>query len=870
MSSTDPFDDGLFDDDDDVEEQAAPAAPSKGTDFSLVEKLHALFDPPLGLMPVTVDKIPLLKQWTTREVVKVHDLDYLRARFAEQKQPTNIGLVLGNDCGPHGAVVVEADNDAGERWIEENLPSTPVRTVARRGRHRVFAHPLDGRVRNSNDALGSKVRWEDDLEEAGYDIRGKRAKEEAKDAGLKKSAFAELVATRQKEERERALKDKGECPYPLIDVKADGGYTVAPGSTHKSGHVYAGEGWDEESWDSRPVWDRDWLPERYRSRFRGQAKLAKDLEHLREVARKTPDGGLVVDYDSDECTPARKLQRAMRYQEECDPAIEGSGGHNDTFFVACRTFVGFDLDYAQALDVMRAYSERCQPPWDDLELEHKLQEADACASEPRGCMLFNRESYEENKKRRSGQAGALRRVEKVVEELVLDEDEDEDGEPAAPAREHLDDGQPLSEDDKLKSKHWAKYGVDWMELKHSGFEHYVRSTDRGVFIPNEQVNIAAILSIGSKFAGRLAYNELKMRPTLDGKPLKDRDIIRIKAQIDYIFRKSSPKGTVEDAVVDVSHRHSFDPVVDYLQSLSWDGTERLDKLATEVLRVTRYPELATAQVRKWALSAVARALVPGCQVDTALIINGEQGAGKSSFFRIMFLDDRDEGFFTSSDVDLANKDSLLNIGTTWGWEWSELQHVTNPKRVNLVKSFLSETSDKFRPPYGKHMEERPRRVSIVGTTNDQALIFDPTGSRRFWIVKVPDPDKGGINLALAREWRDQIWAEAVHWVTRFLEDEDERGRWWLTAAEDLEREEAAKDYEPRDVWFDDVADIVDRITMELFSVPDVLKKLGVDIERRDFISEKRVTQILRQLGCAEERPRINGRRVRRWRKPPVE
>lgn len=216
-------------------------------------------------------------------------------------------------------------------------------------------------------------------------------------------------------------------------------------------------------------------------------------------------------------------------------------------------------------------------------------------------------------------------------------------------------------------------------------------------------------------------------------------------------------------------------------------------------------------------------------------------------------------------MDLNNKDSLLNIGTTWGWEWSELQHVTNPKRVNTVKSFLSETSDKFRPPYGQHMTERARRCSIVGTTNDQALIFDPTGSRRFWIVKVPDPPVG-INLDLTMEWRDQIWAEAVHWVTQYYENGDMRGSWWLTSDEDKEREEVAKDYEPRDVWFDDIASIVDRIGIGAFSVGDVLQKLGVEIERRDFISEKRVSQVLRQLGCEETRPRVDGRRVRRWQR----
>jgi hypothetical protein len=354
-------------------------------------------------------------------------------------------------------------------------------------------------------------RWLDDLMDLGYDVRGWEATEEADAAGKKGKDKAELVASRQKAERARALKEIGENPHPLIDVKADGGYSVGPGSVHKSGHVYTAEGWDR--WLERPKFNAGWLPERYRSRHRKKGRLGSDIAYLREIARETEDGGLIVDYDADECSPERRLHRALKYIERCDPAIDGAGGHNQTFFVACRTMVGFDLNAEQAWRVINAYNDTlCQPPWEEWELDHKLEQALSCASEPRGCMLINRPEYEEKKKRERGQAGAIRRVDRL-EEVILDDPEDVD-EPDENARIATDDGLPLSEDDQIKSKHWAKLGVDWLELKSSGISHYMKQSPNGIFIPADPVNISAIMSVGRSFKGRLLYNELLMRPVL--------------------------------------------------------------------------------------------------------------------------------------------------------------------------------------------------------------------------------------------------------------------------------------------------------------------------------------------------------------------
>jgi hypothetical protein len=80
--------------------------------------------------------------------------------------------------------------------------------------------------------------------------------------------------------------------------------------------------------------------------------------------------------------------RAVAYLDKCDPAVSGQGGHDTTFGVACRVGPGFDLTPAATLRLIRErYNPRCEPPWTDPELAHKVD--DAYKVEPRrGWLLY--------------------------------------------------------------------------------------------------------------------------------------------------------------------------------------------------------------------------------------------------------------------------------------------------------------------------------------------------------------------------------------------------------------------------------------------------------------------------------------------------
>jgi hypothetical protein len=81
-------------------------------------------------------------------------------------------------------------------------------------------------------------------------------------------------------------------------------------------------------------------------------------------------------------------ERAARYLSVCDPAVAGSGGHNMTFRITCTLLHGFCLSPTETFQLLKIYNEKCEPPWSDGELRHKiLSAAGVGSSKGRGYLL---------------------------------------------------------------------------------------------------------------------------------------------------------------------------------------------------------------------------------------------------------------------------------------------------------------------------------------------------------------------------------------------------------------------------------------------------------------------------------------------------
>jgi predicted P-loop ATPase len=218
------------------------------------------------------------------------------------------------------------------------------------------------------------------------------------------------------------------------------------------------------------------------------------------------------------------------------------------------------------------------------------------------------------------------------------------------------------------------------------------------------------------------------------------------------------------AVQTVAREQRVHPVREYLDSLRWDGTKRIDSWLSLYLGVNHSP-YAAAVGGRWLISAVARVFRPGVKADCCLILEGPQGSLKSTTLKTLSGE-----YFTDELADLGSKDAALQTRGVWIIEIAELESMSRAE-VGKIKAFMSRATDRFRPPYGKRLIESPRQCVFAGSVNLSAYLRDETGARRFWPVacsKIRVDD-------LARD-RDQLWAEAV---VRFRAGSP----WWLDSRE---------------------------------------------------------------------------------------
>ena len=239
----------------------------------------------------------------------------------------------------------------------------------------------------------------------------------------------------------------------------------------------------------------------------------------------------------------------------------------------------------------------------------------------------------------------------------------------------------------------------------------------------------------------------------------------------------------------------FHPLRDYLESLQWDGTPRIDSWLSDYLGAenNRYHQLVG---RFFLLSAVARLFEPGCKQDLIFILEGEQGKKKSTALRIL----AGEQYFTDTPIELEKKDFYLQLRGKWIIEIAELDALLRSDS-SRVKAILSSKVDRYRPPYARKAIDVPRSCIFTGTSNIYEYIKDPTGGRRFIPIRV-----GNIDLERLQTDREQLWAEAVY---RYLTDE-ELGRYYplpeeykiLTLVQEL-RETVDPWLEEISQWLDD-------------------------------------------------------------------
>lgn len=252
---------------------------------------------------------------------------------------------------------------------------------------------------------------------------------------------------------------------------------------------------------------------------------------------------------------------------------------------------------------------------------------------------------------------------------------------------------------------------------------------------------------------RYVTKALPWREIDDMEPLRDVDYSGVRNYIECIYGiVSSPK--VDDALALEFEKKKFHPIVKYLNSLEWDGKQRIDTLLIDYFGAEDN-SYTRAAIRKTLCAAVARVMVPGTKFDTALILVGPQGCYKSTFVKKL-----GKNWFSDTFGTVQGKESFEQLQGAWVIEIAELSGLKKAE-VETIKHFIAKCEDQFRPAYGRTTEVYKRQCIFFGTTNRDDFLRDTTGNRRFLPIDVrPEFITKSVIDNLTEEEIDQVWAEA--------------------------------------------------------------------------------------------------------------
>jgi putative DNA primase/helicase len=305
---------------------------------------------------------------------------------------------------------------------------------------------------------------------------------------------------------------------------------------------------------------------------------------------------------------------------------------------------------------------------------------------------------------------------------------------------------------------------------------------------------------------------------------------------------------VQDAVMHAAECNQRNSLIEWLDSLEWDGVPRLDDWLADTLEVER-SEYTTAVARNWPISMVARAFVPGCQVDHMTVLEGHMGRGKSKFLEILGGE-----WYKALPMAFGDKDFLQAIQGAWLIEIPDMTGFSRREHSHVLATITIRT-DEYRKSYGRFSEAYPRVAVFAATSETDDYLQDTRGRRRYWPLRC-----GHINLDSLYAQRSQIFAEAVC-IYR-------QGATWHVMPDSTDDEQL--DRNAPDLWTDLINGFVERISGEtsLIGSRDITstrileQAIGILPAKQGDIEKKRISRIMRDLGWVPMRTKDQ----RYWKK----
>ena len=302
-----------------------------------------------------------------------------------------------------------------------------------------------------------------------------------------------------------------------------------------------------------------------------------------------------------------------------------------------------------------------------------------------------------------------------------------------------------------------------------------------------------------KFKGAIRYNMMTDRNDIvkglgwyrESPALTDSDIDHIMLYLEEHYSLTTEK-KIKSAINVVAMENKYHPIREKLGSLVWDGKERIKDVLHHFLGADQNNYVYEA-MKVLLLGAISRVYRSGTKFEYMLILVGGQGAGKSTFFRLLAI--RDEWF--SDDLKKLDDDRVFQkLQGHWIIEMSEMLATSSAKSIEEIRSFISRQKETYRTPYESHPKDRLRQCVFGGSSNTlDFLPLDRAGNRRFLPIMIY-PENAEVHILededASRAYLLQVWAEAMS-IYR-------SGKYSMKFSKSIQRQlvEVQKDFMPED------------------------------------------------------------------------
>ena len=295
----------------------------------------------------------------------------------------------------------------------------------------------------------------------------------------------------------------------------------------------------------------------------------------------------------------------------------------------------------------------------------------------------------------------------------------------------------------------------------------LEQTEKGK-VSNAAANYKRVFQLDPLLKGAIRKNLLTERVDIvkplgwyrDSPTLTDVDIKYLLLYFEENYGLTIEK-KIQDAVMVIANENRYHPVRDFLNALQWDGTERIRYCLHRFLGADA-DDYTCEAMRLFLLGAISRAFRPGCKFEIMLCLVGGQGAGKSSFFRLLAVQD---DWFSDDLKKLDDDRVFLKLQGHWIIEMSEMLATSSAKSIEEIRSFISRQKETYRTPYEAQPKDRLRQCVFGGSSNTlDFLPLDRAGNRRFLPIMIY-PENAEVHILededASRAYLLQVWAEAM-------------------------------------------------------------------------------------------------------------